>query len=288
MKPYERTRRVLSSALPAPQRLTLIALMDHLHRDDDVVWPSVTRLGDLTGLGERTVRRALAGLVEAGALTMERSTGRATRYRVCWVGLCHPIPRSESHPGQRVTPVRKSRVPRSESPGGRSERPDPPVRVADEVDKEVVHEVDQGSSSVAAKAATKREREREAWEQARQDLLTRWNRKGVKTWNPDGGLGRELMTLVRQLGVDRCRQLFELAYTSPDFVHKKNRDRGRGGHPPMDTLRRHGRKYLEEAAEQGTATAGRRGAYRGPAKPTRLRTHAEMQAMLAEEAIGDA
>jgi len=61
-------------------KLVYIALARHLRNGNREVWPSIPRLADLTGLGDRTVSRALIALEAAALIVGKRSAGRSTRY----------------------------------------------------------------------------------------------------------------------------------------------------------------------------------------------------------------
>jgi hypothetical protein len=56
-------------------RLVLYALAD-MANDDGECWPSIASLVERTGLSERTIQTALAKLVSAGTLAVERGGGR--------------------------------------------------------------------------------------------------------------------------------------------------------------------------------------------------------------------
>lgn len=69
--------------LPPAQRLTLLALVDHINADDEC-WPSVRRLVSDTNLSARTVARSLLDLEAAGLITHEhrfRDDGSQTSSR---------------------------------------------------------------------------------------------------------------------------------------------------------------------------------------------------------------
>jgi len=85
------------------------------------------------------------------------------------------------------------------------------------------------------------------WEQLR-DHLVSLGRKGAARLTRTRGDGLELAKLLKSLGLTRAQQLLTLAYTSQQDPHPFNRERGKG-HPPLDTLRRHGAKYLERSDE---------------------------------------
>lgn len=82
-------------SLPATQKLVLLALADHAD-DGGVCWPSVTRLEQRTGLGRRTIFRALDELEEAGHISRKANLGRGSEYGV------HPC---QSATGASLTPV---------------------------------------------------------------------------------------------------------------------------------------------------------------------------------------
>ena len=77
----DRLGLVFGSALTSNERLVLIAWLSHAS-PEGVAWPSIDRLALLTGLGERTVRRALKVLRECGVLeTLGRHKKGSLRLR---------------------------------------------------------------------------------------------------------------------------------------------------------------------------------------------------------------
>ena len=66
---------------PPTEKLVLVCLVQHINPKTATAWPSVSRLCRLTGLGNRTVQRALARLESAGAITRVDRPGRVTEYR---------------------------------------------------------------------------------------------------------------------------------------------------------------------------------------------------------------
>ena len=66
--------------LSATAKLVYAAMAGHLFNGDVWVWPSVRRLGELTGSGRTAVRDALAQLEAAGLLAVRRKRGAVARY----------------------------------------------------------------------------------------------------------------------------------------------------------------------------------------------------------------
>jgi len=117
VKYHERARAILRSDLPAPLKITLMALSDHADESGEC-FPSQSRLVAETSQSERTVRRAIKALAERGCLEVVREAGRRTTYRLRLEQLADVN-----------TPVTVT-APRSESPEPRSEWPgSTPVRV---------------------------------------------------------------------------------------------------------------------------------------------------------------
>lgn len=118
MNPLQRTRAVLRSTLPSTQRLVLIALMDYADALNEA-WPSVRTLQADTGFGDKAVRRALLGLVEAGVLTVvgERNQCRVFRLVEEAIPARGPVARTDT--SGRKDRTSRSLVPvRSQGPGG--------------------------------------------------------------------------------------------------------------------------------------------------------------------------
>lgn len=62
-------------------KLVLIALADQA-RPDGLAWPSVATIARRTDLSERAVQKHVAGLERLGLMTIERRSGRSSRYRL--------------------------------------------------------------------------------------------------------------------------------------------------------------------------------------------------------------
>jgi len=56
-------------------KLVFGGLADHLRGRSLSVWPSVARLAELTGQGQRTVRRSIENLADVGYITTEQRVG---------------------------------------------------------------------------------------------------------------------------------------------------------------------------------------------------------------------
>lgn len=67
-------------------KLVFLALIDHTDKEKAVVWPSVKRIAEMTGLGTTSVRQSLRQLEDLGMITTEAQPWHATnRYTI--VGL---------------------------------------------------------------------------------------------------------------------------------------------------------------------------------------------------------
>lgn len=75
----------------------LMFMADHMNQTSGEAFPSVARMTLLTGLSERTVRRATRNLVCVGYLQERPIAGRSTRYRLA-------TPANNVTPDKRVTP----------------------------------------------------------------------------------------------------------------------------------------------------------------------------------------
>lgn len=120
------------------EKLVLLALADHANpsRTHPDVYPSVGHLAEKTGYGERTVRRALAGLVAQKVIAVVgKYRGKTTIYRLCYVdNLAVTVTAIE---GDAVSVTGDSGHPVT---GYRSESPRIPVRVTYESVIEPVNE----------------------------------------------------------------------------------------------------------------------------------------------------
>ncbi|MBN9791262.1 hypothetical protein DMP17_22025 [Pseudonocardia sp. TMWB2A] len=72
---------VWASDVPAPQRMTLLALADAAN-DDGVCWPSIRLLASKTQAGESTVRRHLQSLEADGLLSSQQRFNASAVYRI--------------------------------------------------------------------------------------------------------------------------------------------------------------------------------------------------------------
>jgi DNA-binding MarR family transcriptional regulator len=79
-------RAAWAMVLPPAQKFVLLALGDHACEFCGLCWPGIRSLGEKTGLGERSVTRALNELIAAGMVTIHRypkgGRGRATEYLI--------------------------------------------------------------------------------------------------------------------------------------------------------------------------------------------------------------
>ncbi len=71
-----------NAELSCHEKLVLLVLADHVNRETGMAWPSVATLALETSISERQVQRALKGLSEKGALSVERVPNKTSRYTV--------------------------------------------------------------------------------------------------------------------------------------------------------------------------------------------------------------
>lgn len=76
----------------ATERAVLVQMVEAMNpaANGSLVWPSQDRIAALTGLGERTVRRALKSLCDLDLIKLHQRTPRITIYSIN-VGLIHRI-----------------------------------------------------------------------------------------------------------------------------------------------------------------------------------------------------
>jgi hypothetical protein len=85
--------------LAAGEKLVLLALADQANDEGVQCWPSVATIGKRSGQGERTVRRILRQLEDAGHITSLPRSGTSSQYHV--------------HPGQIGTPAKLAPRPKT-------------------------------------------------------------------------------------------------------------------------------------------------------------------------------
>lgn len=102
--------------IPAAAKLVFAALVGHLRGPSRRVWPSADRIASLTATTERTVRRSIATLAEAGYIEIESRRGKTS-------SISFPVPvdggnqdlgqnvRTRKDPGQNVRPDKKTKTP---------------------------------------------------------------------------------------------------------------------------------------------------------------------------------
>lgn len=99
---------IFDGDLPPTDRLVMLALADHAN-DDGFCYPSVGRLTKRTGLGERTVQKAIQRLAELGALEVRKNGGpKGVNIYIITVA-----PPQQRHPRSSGTPAAKDVNPRS-------------------------------------------------------------------------------------------------------------------------------------------------------------------------------
>ena len=82
------------------QKAVLISLADQAN-DQGVCWPSVRTISVRTCLSERSVRRAIKELVDAGLIAVRERRGTSSVYQITPDRVSPP---TEMHPCQSVTP----------------------------------------------------------------------------------------------------------------------------------------------------------------------------------------
>jgi hypothetical protein len=106
--------------MPAPMKAVLTILSLHADRYG-VCWPSVGTIMLKTGLGERTVRRAIADLKDAGWMTISGTAGGVNRYRL-------DVARIMANPCRSDTPADPAPLPERHHP--MPQRQDTPATAA--------------------------------------------------------------------------------------------------------------------------------------------------------------
>ncbi len=87
-------RAVFDSDLTSPERLVLLAVLDHWSRKSKVPFPGVAALATKTALGRSTVMRAVRTLEAKGAISVERRHGVSNHYSLA----------ERFNPGEPVSP----------------------------------------------------------------------------------------------------------------------------------------------------------------------------------------
>lgn len=128
---WDALRAIRDSALPATQRAVAHNVV--LRAGDDGCWASQATIAADTGLGERTVRRDLTILVEAGVLSAIERPGRTTVYAFFGVAA---RPSTAPAPHARVRGVEDG-TPRHHVPPTPAPRAGTPAPRADEMPSEI-------------------------------------------------------------------------------------------------------------------------------------------------------
>lgn len=134
------------TSLGAPARAVLLQLAVHAD-SSGTAWPGNGRLARLTGLAERTIRRAAAELSRSGLVRLDQRSGRAT----VWTFPVALTPVTVTGVDNTRAPVTVTGVdnarPRSHSPRPRSQSPGTPVTESPikrmEVSRERADDVDE-------------------------------------------------------------------------------------------------------------------------------------------------
>lgn len=128
--------------LPPTQKLVLIALADQAN-DKGECWPGATSISKRTGLSDRTIRRAMRDLEDAGYLRTRFRSGHSSMFTVPLIHtpdrVSAPTPDSLSGTPDTVSPPPRTLCPPEPSfepsltksrEKSRSAKPDPEVRRA--------------------------------------------------------------------------------------------------------------------------------------------------------------
>lgn len=110
MKPQDRTRAILRSALTPTERLVLVALADFCG-DQQVCWPSMAALVESTGLTDRAIQKVLAKAEAQAWITRRTKTGFSTTYELHLAALPPLPPRNVVRPRTTFTPEPGSPLP---------------------------------------------------------------------------------------------------------------------------------------------------------------------------------
>jgi hypothetical protein len=73
-------RAVWRSGLTTIEKVVLLAILDHWSAKGPEPWPALARLEQWTGLGRSTIKRALRGLTQRGALGIRETRGGVNHY----------------------------------------------------------------------------------------------------------------------------------------------------------------------------------------------------------------
>lgn len=117
-------RLVWESSLRSPEKLTMLALLDHWSKASRAVFPSTARLARMTSQGKRTVIRAIADLERSGALTVTRRVGQSNTYTL----RPELAPKADPDQCQSGTGATESPVPERHPTGATGAPPPVPER----------------------------------------------------------------------------------------------------------------------------------------------------------------
>lgn len=205
--------------LPTGEKMVLLALADQANDAGEQCWPSVPTIARRCGMGDRTVRRALADLEAAGHLTRLHRDGNSTQYRV--------------HPGHSGSPAKSAALPNT---------PKTPAKLAAKPSGTI------SSPPVASQPTERRERKRppsfvppsdipepewEAFEEMRRRI------------------GKPMTARARELAVERLRRLAEDGHPPGAVLNHSILNNYQGLFPPKED------RNEPVRSSRGTAPAGR-------------------------------
>lgn len=112
---------VFQLAIPATEKLVLIAMADHAHTDGGGCYPSVETLTKKTSLSRRSIQRALRNAEKAGLLTpVSKSRGGrhvTTEYRLNWETQSKPVSKQNTSVTRFATRETASKLSRDSANG---------------------------------------------------------------------------------------------------------------------------------------------------------------------------
>ena len=240
---------VEESALPAVSRHLLTVIIRATNKERSM-WAGGQRLAERTGMAHKTVKRHRAALERVGLITRTGHVRRATIWTVTWP---FPVVTAERY-NVALREVREGNIlkpKRTQGPFG--EGPQGPPIYTDDLSIKKINKKEPVVKQQhllgleppePAPAESRSEPQPDDWDRVIDHLAIR--RPGARSFRRALGNGREVVRLLRMMPVSDVIRLIDLSYVSHANPHPLNRERG-DGHPPLDTLRRHGVRYLENA-----------------------------------------
>ncbi len=161
-------RRVFESALKTPTKMVALALLDH-HSTTGRVFPSIPRLSQWTGLGERAVKVHLALLERSGFIAIQKESGKSNNYQLIGLMRIPPAKRERqaprSKPNQGTTCTSALDAPVHEMPLTRAL--DAPEPVHEMPPKEPIEGTQEGTQSVIAHKRDEKSAKRKSSKEAK-------------------------------------------------------------------------------------------------------------------------